>query len=358
MKLLYFSYYGIIVFLFMVVPVLLKDYYSAFLVGLIISILSLTKPLSMWINKRFEITKKIVLYINTVLIVSLFGIVFFIDNIYIVLFFSILFGWSNNFILSYFDQIKLQTYRKYLGKFRVYGSIGGAFLFTLLSFNLIQKEFYIYLFLFFLVLYIYSSYNILIKRKLVKIKQIKSSPLNFRFLSKNYGLWINTALITVSFAFFHSFFVIYLNQFSDLNNQQIYSLLLIGIIAEIIALNYAHIFLKKFSSEFIFKFVFLISFVRLFLFNYYSDNYLMLVFVQSLHFFTMGLFFPAFLDIVRGEYKKNINFVLQTYNGVIHGLLSGVSILVLSYFYFEFIFYIISFIMMLSYLYFYVLPKK
>lgn len=351
LKSFYFSYWSLLVFMFMIMPVFMKDVYTPSEIGIILSMLGLSKPLSVFILKYANNSKSLLILFNSIFVISTLGIFFIFEYFYVLLFIALIFGTSGNFIISYFDQLKVRTYRKYLGKFRMYGSIGGLILFGILSFTGIEKDSYIYLFLTLLIIYTWSSFSILFKRKPLKI--LKSKKLfDFSIFNTNTHLWIGAGVLTGFFAYYHSFFLIYLHEYTSFSDQKIYFLLMVGIFFEIIAMNMAHIFLKKFKAEKLFYFAIFISALRLLTFNVFKDNYIMLILTQSLHFFTMGIFFTSFFSLLKRHYSSKLNLVLQTYNGIIDGIGRSFLLFILGYFYFENIFMMLSYLMMLMLVYF------
>lgn len=64
----------------------------------------------------------------------------------------------------------------------------------------------------------------------------------------------------------------------------------------------------------------LVTGFRLVLFDMFVENFVILGITQALHFFTFGLFYASFMNILKNVYKTNINKALQIFNGYIDGL--------------------------------------
>jgi len=332
LRMFYFSYWSIIVYLIMVVPYQLKDIYSNFQIGIILFVLIAFKFLSIPLFSKQKISKNFIYSLIGILSVSTLLIPFVYNYFYALVLLGIIIAIVSNYIISYFDMIKVKTYRKYLGSFRVYGSIGGFTLFVLLMLNL--DIFYIIFF--FIFLFLLSSTIIIYRsKKIYKVKNIDSEKKLFNFSSY---YWVIAILLLGVMQFYHSFFGIYLIEYGDYESFDINFLLATGIFFEIIALFVAYKFLKKYDLKNVFLLATFITGIRLICFDLFLDNFYVLIIVQSLHFFTMGLFFPSLLNLIKKYNHFNLNQALQFYNGFVDGLLKSSLLFGLSFLVFQNIF--------------------
>lgn len=331
LKIFYFSYYSLVVYLLMLFPMQLQKIYTTFEIGIIVGSITFFKFLSLYVFGKISFTKKSLFFLNNLFILSIILIYIFQNNFYLLLIFSTIFGIINNFIISYFDQIKIKTYRKYLGLFRVFGSFGGFLLFVAVVLLPSLVDNMNFLFYFYILIYFISSNMILYQRKKVLRLDVKqSNNSNIEHLDAK-AYWIIGGIIMIVMSFFHAFIGIYLKKFgySTIDTS---ILLSIGIFFEIVAFFLAHILFKIFDYKKLFYFASLITGFRLIFFDVFVDNFTILAITQALHFFTFGLFYASFMNILKNIYKDDINKALQIYNGYIDGVIKSIFIFILAFF--------------------------
>jgi hypothetical protein len=103
----------------MLFPMQLQKIYTTSEIGIIVGSITFFKFLSLYIFGKFSFSRKSIFILNNLFILSIILIYIFQNSFYLLLLFSTIFGVINNFIISYFDQIKINTYRKYLGLFKI-----------------------------------------------------------------------------------------------------------------------------------------------------------------------------------------------------------------------------------------------
>lgn len=351
LKIFYFSYYSIVVFLVMLFPMQLQKIYSISQIGIIIGSITFFKFLSLYLFGKISFSKNSLFVINNLFILSIILIYIFQNNFYLLLLFSVVFGIINNFVISYFDQMAVKTYRKYLGLFRVYGSFGGLSLFLAVIFFQSLIEDMTFLFYLYILIYFISSNIILYERK--KILKIQVVENNSFSLKKDGAIpyWIIGSAVMIVMSFFHAFIGIYLKKFGY-STVDTSILLSIGIFFEIIAFFIAHYLFKIYEYKTLFYFASLITGFRLIFFDLFVNNFMVLSITQALHFFTFGLFYASFMNILKNIYKEDINRALQIFNGYIDGVLKSIFIFIFAFFLYEEIF-LISGIIILFFCFYY-----
>lgn len=330
LKIFYFSYYSLVVYLLMLFPMQLQKVYTTSEIGIIVGSITFFKFLSLYIFGNFSFSRKSIFILNNLFILSIILIYIFQKNFYLLLLFSTIFGIINNFIISYFDQIKIKTYRKYLGLFRVFGSFGGFSLFIAIVLYPSLVDNFSFLFYLYILIYLIFSNMILYQRKtILKLYAKDKSNSNFNYTDAK-AYWMIGGIITIFMSFFHGFIGIYLKKFgySTIDTS---ILLSIGIFFEIIAFFLAHILFKLFDYKKLFFLASLITGFRLIFFDVFIDNFILLAITQALHFFTFGIFYASFMNILKNIYKENINKALQIYNGYIDGIIKSIFIFVLAF---------------------------
>lgn len=351
LKIFYFSYYSIVVFLVMLFPMQLQKIYSISQIGIIIGSITFFKFLSLYLFGKISFSKNSLFAINNLFILSIILIYIFQNNFYLLLLFSVVFGIINNFVISYFDQMAVKTYRKYLGLFRVYGSFGGLSLFLAVIFFQSLIEDMTFLFYLYILIYFISSNIILYERKkILKIQAVENSSFS---LKKDGAIpyWIIGSAVMIVMSFFHAFIGIYLKKFGY-STVDTSILLSIGIFFEIIAFFIAHYLFKIYEYKTLFYFASLITGFRLIFFDLFVNSFMVLSITQALHFFTFGLFYASFMNILKNIYKEDINRALQIFNGYIDGVLKSIFIFIFAFFLYEGIF-LISGIIILFFCFYY-----
>lgn len=352
LKIFYFSYYSLVVYLLMLFPMQLQKIYTTSEIGIIVGSITFFKFLSLYLFGKISFTKKSLFVVNNLFILSIVLIFIFQNSFYLLLFFSTIFGIINNFVISYFDQIKIKTYRKYLGLFRVYGSFGGFSLFVAVVLLPSLVEDMSFLFYFYILLYFIFSNMILYQRKkILKLDIKENSNSNIKYTNaKSY--WMIGGIIMIVMSFFHAFIGIYLLKFgySTIDTS---ILLCIGIFFEIIAFFTAHLLFRLYDYKTLFFVASLITGFRLIFFDMFIDNFFILAITQSLHFFTFGLFYASFMNILKNIYKDDINRALQIYNGYIDGILKSIFIFILAFFLYYGVFFICGLIIVAFCFYYY-----
>ena len=349
LKIFYFSYYSIVVYLIMLFPMQLQKFYEPSQIGIIVGSITFFKFLSLTLFKKVKFTRNILFWMNNLFILSIILIYIFQENFYLVVLFSALFGIINNFVISYFDQIKIKTYRKYLGLFRVYGSFGGFSLFILVIFFKSLVDDISYLFYFYIVIYFICSNMILYQRKRVlKLEVIESETTSTQNAN---AYWVIGGAVMIVMSFFHAFIGIYLKQFGY-STVDTSILLSIGIFFEIIAFYIAHYLFNRFDYKTLFYVASLVTGFRLVFFDMFVENFVILGITQALHFFTFGLFYASFMNILKNVYKTNINKALQIFNGYIDGVLKSLFIFVFAYLLYHGVFLILGLVIILCCLFY------
>ena len=351
LKIFYFSYYSLVVYLLMLFPMQLQKIYTTSEIGIIVGSITFFKFLSLYIFGKFSFSRKSIFILNNLFILSIILIYIFQNSFYLLLLFSTIFGVINNFIISYFDQIKINTYRKYLGLFRVFGSFGGLFLFIAIVFlpSLINNM--SFLFYFYILGYFIFSNTILYQRKkILKLDIKENSDSNFNYTSAK-AYWNIGGIIMIVMSFFHAFIGIYLKEFgySTIDTS---ILLSVGIFFEIVAFFCAHILFKIFDYKKLFFLASLITGFRLIFFDVFINSFTLLAITQALHFFTFGIFYASFMNILKTIYKEDINKALQIYNGYIDGIIKSIFIFILAFFLYHGIFLICGLIIVISCIYY------
>ncbi len=200
--------------------------------------------------------------------------------------------------------------------------------------------FYIYMFIYFVV-----SNAILYQRKKVLQLHITSEKSNQNIKTTNaFSFWLIGGVVMIFMSFFHTFIGVYLSIFgySEVDTS---ILLSVGIFFEIIAFFTAHHLFKLYSFNQLFLVASLITGLRLLFFDLFIDNFILLCIIQAFHFFTFGLFYASFMNILKNIYKSNINEALQIFNGYIDGILKSILIFVLAYFLYYGVFAILGVIL-------------
>ena len=152
-------------------------------------------------------------------------------------------------------------------------------------------------------------------------------------------------------SFFHAFIGIYLKKFGY-STVDTSILLSIGIFFEIIAFYIAHYLFNRFDYKTLFYVASLVTGFRLVLFDMFVENFVILGITQALHFFTFGLFYASFMNILKNVYKTNINKALQIFNGYIDGVLKSLFIFVFAYLLYHGVFLILGLVIILCCLFY------
>ena len=354
LKIFYYAYYSLIVFLLLLFPMQLQKFYEPSQIGIIIGSITFFKFLSLTLFKKVEFTRKSLFYLNNIFILSMILIYIFQKNFYLLLLFSVLFGVINNFVISYFDQIAIKTYRRYLGLFRVFGSFGGFFLFlAVIAFKSLVDDmsllFYTYIFIYFACsnMILYQRKRVLkLHAKIEDTKDIKNSSKDAM------PYWIIGGFITIVMSFFHAFIGIYLKEFgySTIDTS---ILLCIGIFFEIIAFFIAHYLFKLYDYKTLFFLASLLTGFRLIFFDAFVNNFMILGITQAMHFFTFGLFYASFMNILKNIYKSDINRALQIFNGYVDGVLKSIFIFIFAYLLYRGVFIILGLIIVIFCLFYF-----
>ncbi len=316
--------------------VLMESGFDAFEIGIIFSIIPLSRFLiPLFFIRHFTITKNTIQLSAVIFIFASVSLVFTIQNFYLLVLTQIFMGVSISLLPPFVETVALWGLQKErYGKIRLFGSIG--FIVSALAFaNLLQDPQILIIFMvFFSILTSYFVFRIL-KRSKENVEIFCTDNKNFSLFDHKY-VWLNVFLMQISFGPFYNFFTIYEIE-QGFGVDVVSYLWTFGVACEIFMLYFQTPLLKKYDLLNLIAVSVLVTAFRWLLLYLFPASILISFFTQSLHALGFALYHTAVISYLYHVYKEK-NLAQQFYGGISYGLGLFAGSMLSGMFYGEYIF--------------------
>ncbi|MFP4486916.1 MAG: MFS transporter [Campylobacterales bacterium] len=352
----YFFFFAHVGVVMIYMPKVLYDLgYSAFDIGVLYSIIPITRFIVPFFFVKNELNRAV--FLSSLLAFSLasFILLFTIKSFF-------LFG-LNLFIIGvciaimppYIETIAIGLLKKErYGRVRLFGSIGFALVALVLSY-FVDNYISVVLFLaIFVTISAILAYYISLANVTHGITT-EDPKSGFRFRDE-IGLWINIFLLQLSFGAFYGFFTIYETELG-FSVEMVSYFWIFGVVCEIAMLYFQTTLMKRFSLMALIKFSSFATAIRWLMLYAYGDDMVMVFISQSFHALSFALFHSAVISYLFAHYEKK-KLAQQFYYGIAYGLGMFAGSIFAGAIYGEYIFLIAAGIAFLSFLALYIKPKR
>ncbi len=318
----FFYFWATAVFIIFVPKTLLDAGYNTTQVGIILSIMPLTRFITPFLfSTKFKLTKQ-VFYASLILSTILFALFAFTYHSFWLLFLNTLFyGFFITVTLPYVDSVALKEVQKEkYGLIRLFGSIGFIGAAIALGKIDLNKE---SVFLHYLVsVALMSVFGMLLASKEKRgDKDVKTTKENEGDLKKYIAdapFWLAMILVQLSFGAFYGFFTVFEHEYG-ISLENITYLWSIGVLAEIFMFALQGRLLKNIKPLFIIKLTILSLVARWLLLHFFKGNFFAVALAQVTHALNFALFTTAAFLFVYNRYEDKKRAQMHFY-GFSYGL--------------------------------------
>jgi len=347
LSLFYFFCFGSIGISIVFLPKELMSSYSILEIGIIFSIIPITRFITPFISKKYISLTKNIFKIS--LVVYLLSSIMFSLLIYDLLFailFSFISGISFSFILSYVETMAiLRLGKEKYGYSRLFGSIGFMITILLLPYYLNTMNEILFTFILLIFISIVSAFFIE-----EESSYLESNKNNKEFHLRDFTyIWLALFFMQFSFGGFYNFFTIYELE-KGLNINTITLLFAFGVLCEIMVFLFQKQILSTNTLIFFIKISIFFTIIRWLLVHFYGENINIMYLASSLHSFSFALFHSSIAIHLFQIYKQN-QLSQQFLGGIGYGIGAFSGAIVAGLMYGDYLFLFESFLAFIAFIF-------
>ena len=323
--------------------------YKASQIGIIFAAPPFIKFLVPFVYRYIKVTQNQLRIYYIGLIISSFCLYFTIENFYALLVNIVFIGFFSGVLLPIVDAISIKEFKKEkYGKTRLWGSIGYILIGIVLAKIMNEYQIALHAYLFSTFLMVMSAFLIIDEGHLLQPESIDSEEIKAEPIFSQVWFWIGVSLLQISFGAMYNFFTVYEKSYG-ISLEVVSYLWTVGVISEILMLNFQSKILYKYSLLNVLRFCVGVTVLRWLLLFLYPDILWVTYLSQTLHAFSFALFFSGCIAYLYEVYH-NKNLAQMFFQGIAFGLSGFMGSLIAGYVYGEYLFLYASIIAFIGFL--------